>query len=607
MVATSTAALAEVPDFTPEQMGGTLRRCFSAEPQTLNPITGKDLYERYVNEYVFQYLLQVDVETGELKGDLARTWNISDDGLVITFHLHPEARFSDGHPVTAEDVVFTYNLVMNPEIDARSMASYLSKCERCEAVDDHAVRFVWKEKYFKVAESSGNLFPILPKHLYAKNVEVAPEEAEAEDITHFNDLVQGIVGSGPYTFDSWDTGRRITLVRNEKFWGKPRAFDRITFQIITEERASVQAFLSGDLDYISITPEWRDKLKDHPKRVKTHDFEIYQYSSPANGYSFIGWNNAEYVTVEQPDGTQERVATPHPLFADWRVRRAMTHLIDRRALLKYLYDDIGTIATGPFWSQSPQYPPGCEPWPHDRKEAMRLLAEAGWKDRDGNGWLENEAGKQFVFEWTMPSGHQQTMDLARIIKEEFRRSGIEVETKFVDWPVFVRALDSRDFDAVILAWGGSAALEKDPYQIWHSDAIADQGHNFISFESAEGDRLIEAARSEMDFERRTRLFREFHRLLHGLQPYTFFIERKSLRLVNKRLRNVKVYKLGMDPEEWWIPPEARLDQRSRFPRGGSPNPPRNGKGDASRAVGTETHRANAPRDTAETDDGGTPP
>ena len=554
------AVLAEIPDFTPEQMGGTFRGSLSSEPQNLNPITGKDLYERYVNAHVFQRLCQYNLATGELEGVLAKRWDISDDGLTVTFHLRPEARFSDGHPVTAEDVVFSYKTVMNPQIDARSMASYLSKCERCEALDDHTVRFVWKEKYFKVAESAGNIFSILPKHIYAPHVEVDPEKAEAQGIKHFNDLVQGFIGSGPYVFQSWETGRRVTLVRNETYWGKPRAYDRITYEIIREERAAVQSFLSGDIDYLPITPEWYDKYKDHPGRVgKKPVFEIYRYSSPAGGYSFIGWNYAAYETVEQPDGTLDRVARPHPLFADPRVRRAMTHLIDRETLLEHLYYDIGQVRTGPFWSQSPQHPPDCEPWPYDRAEARRLLAEAGWKDRDNDGWLEDADGKRFEFEWTIPAGNQQGVDLARLIKEEFRRSGIDVTTRFVDWPVFVRTLDTRDFDAVILAWGGSGALEADPYQIWHSDAIADQGHNFISFRNARADRLIEQARSEMDFTVRMRLFREFHRLLHDLQPYTFFRERDSLRMVRTRLRNVKVHKLGMDPEEWWIPKDERLD------------------------------------------------
>jgi len=559
------AATADIPDFTPDQMGGTLRRCISAEPQNLNPITGKDLYERYVNEYVFERLLQYNNDTGELEGVLAKSWEISEDGKTITYHLRPEACFADGHPVTSEDVVFSFNIVMNAEIDARSMASYLSKCESCTAVDPHTVRFVWKEKYFNVAGASGNIFSVLPKHLYAKNVDVNPEKAEEAGITHYNDLVQGIVGTGPYVFEYWKTGEEISLVRNPKYWGKPRAFDRITFRIITDEQASVQAFLSGDIDYLAVTPEWYLKLKDHDGRGKDKDFEIYRYSSPANGFSFIGWNNASYETVVEADGKTTRIEHRHPIFSDPRVRRAMTHLVDRKSLLKYLYHDIGDIANGPFWSESPQSDPSVKPLPYDRREAMRLLAEAGWKDRDNDGWIENASGKPLAFEWTIPSGHQQSMDLARIIKEEFRRNGIDVKPRFLDWPVFITKLDNRDFDAIILAWGGSGALEHDPYQIWHSDAIADQGHNFITFRNAQADRLIIEARTELDLARRTKLFREFHRLVHRLQPYTFFIDRQSLRLISTRMQNVTVGKLGIDTQQWWIPRQLRRGKGGAAP------------------------------------------
>jgi len=562
MAALAGPVRAEVPDFTPDQMGGTLRRCISAEPQSLNPITGKDLYERYVNEYIFEYLLERNLDTGELEGVLAKDWEVSDDGTVIVFHLKPEARFSDGHPVTSEDVVFSFDTVRNPEIDARSMASYLSKCESCVAVDEHTVRFVWKERYFKSLESSGNLFPIIPKHIYASNVEVDPKEAEERGITHFNDLVQGFVGSGPYLFDRWTTGSEIHLVRNEAYWGKPRAFDRIIFRIINEEQASVQAFHGGELDDLAIAPEWWDKLKDDDRRGRT--FEIYRYNSPANGYTFIAWNHAQYETLETVGGGTRRIERPHPIFSDWRVRRAITHLIDRRTLMKHVYYNVGQVATGPFWPQSPQADQGVQPWPYDRAEAMRLLAEAGWKDRDNDGWLENPEGQRFAFEWTMPSGNQQTLDLSRIVTEEFRRAGIDVQARFIDWPVFITRLDNRDFDAVMLAWGGGG-VESDPYQIWHSDAIADQGHNFISFRSDEADRLIEQARAELDAERRNRLFHEFHRLLHRLQPYTFFWARESLRMVSTRVRGAQVHYLGMDTEAWWIPAESRLDAQCAAP------------------------------------------
>ncbi len=540
--------LAEIPDFTPEQTGGTLRRNMSSEPQNLNPLTGKDLYERIVNDYVFETLLTRNLDTLELEGVLAERWEMSEEGRVITFHLRPEACFSDGTPVTADDVVFSFETVRNPEIDAGSAASYLEDCERCEKVDDHTVRFVWTKKYFKTLESSGNLFPILPKHIYETHV---TGEGGA---TRFNDLTQGFVGSGPYVFERWSTGQEIVLARNARYYGKPRAFDRIVFRLISEEQASVQAFLSGRLDDLSLSPEWWVKLKDHPERGRA--FRMYRYSTPANGYSFIGWNNEKYAYGTGTEAGETAVGHPHPLFGDPRVRRAMTHLVAREVLLKHLYKDVGQVATGPFWPKSPQHDPTIEPLSFDRARALALLAEAGWKDRDDDGWLENEAKERFAFEFSIPAGNQMTRDLARILKEEFRRVGIDCTIRFVEWAVFVLKLDTRDFDAVTLAWGGGG-VESDPFQIWHSHQIANRGHNFISFRNAEADRLIMEARAELDPERRHVLYRRFHRLLHELQPYTFFIARESLRLVSTRVEGAVVRPGGMDTEEWWIPPEKR--------------------------------------------------
>ena len=543
------------PAFTPDQRGGTLRRLLNSEPQNLNPLTGKDLYERYVNDYVFQQLLELNPDNLEMDGVLAERWEISDDGRIITFHLRPEARFSDGHPLTADDVVFSFNLTVNPEVDCHSMASYLSDCERCEKVDDHTVRFVWKEVYYKTLHSSGWLFPVLPKHVYEP---IVRGEGGA---TRFNDLVKGLVGSGPYTFSEWTTGREIVLVRNENYWDNPPSFDRIVFRVILEEQASIQAFLSGDLDYIAVGPEWWVKLQDHSGRDKA--FQMLRYLSPAAGYTFIAWNHAKWRDVVGPDGQVRHVEEPHPIFHDPRVRRAMTQLIWRDQILKYMRHGMGRVATGPFWPEGLRVDPSVEPWPYDRAEALRLLDEAGWKDRDGDGWLEDARGNRFAFEWTIPADSALGRDLARIIKEEFRRVGIDVAVRFLEWSVFVTALDNRSFDAIMLSWGGG--FESDPYQIWHSDQIADQGHNFISFRNPEADRLIEAARRTLDRDPRNRLYQRFHSLLHDQQPYTFLWNREVLALVSTRLRGVTLHRAGLEPDEWWVPGEERLDRPGGAP------------------------------------------
>jgi peptide/nickel transport system substrate-binding protein len=429
-------------------------------------------------------------------------------------------------------VVFTYQTIVNPKIDCQSLASYFEDCRGCEKIDDRTVRFTWKKPYFLSLEFSA--IDVLPKHVY-----------QFKDPKEFNDINDILVGSGPYKFNKgWKTGQHIILERNENYWGNPPSFDRVVYRFILEEQASVQAILAGELDFLAVTPEWWMKLKERPD--VTDRFNLYRYSTPTNGYSYIGWNNAR-----QP-------------FDDARVRLAMTHLVWRDQILKYMDYGVGLVATGPFWPPSPQCDTGINPWPFDRDAARKLLKEAGWEDRNGDGWLENTEGKRFEFEFCTASGAQATRDEIRIIGEEFRRMGIDMHVRLYEWSIFTVKLDNRDFDVVMLAWGGGG-VEEDPYQTFHSSQIANRGSNFIGFTSAEADRLIETARMTLDAPKRNALYHQFHRLLHREQPYTFMFDRESLRLVSKRVRGTQVHKMGMFPMEWWIGREGASPREGQGP------------------------------------------
>jgi len=514
------------PRFTPEQVGGTIHENLSGEPQTLNPLTAKDLYARIIQDRVLESLIDRDPDTLQWRAQVADRWEISPDGLTITFHLDPRAKFSDNVPVTADDVLFTYETIMNPKVDAREVASYFEDCRACEKVDDRTVRFIWKKPYFKSLETSN--VAVIPKHVY-----------QFTDPNTFNDMSNKLVGSGPYRFKDWKTGQHLVLERNENYWGERPAVDDVVFRFILEEQAEVQALLAGEVDDLAVSPEWWVKLRERPEVVNR--FQMLRYTTPFNGYSYVGWNNAR------------------PLFADRRVRRALTQLVWREQVLKYLLYGIGSVATGPFWPQSPQCDPGVKPWPFDREAARQLLREAGWEDRNGDGWLENAEGKRFEFEFSSASGHQVTRDMVRVIGEEFRRMGIDMHVRLYEWSVFTVKLDNRDFDAIMLAWGGGG-VEDDPFQIWDSKSVADRGSNFISFRNAEADRLIEAARMTLDEARRNELYHAFHRLVHDEQPYTFMFARESLRVISPRIKGVRQHRLGLDWRDWWIAKDASEDK-----------------------------------------------
>jgi peptide/nickel transport system substrate-binding protein len=519
------------PVFKPEQMGGTLYRNLTGEPLTLNPLTYKDLYTTYIHDYVFESLFERDPDTLEFRPMLADKWQISPDGLVITFHLDPRAKFSDGTPVTPEDVIFTYETIANKDVDCAGLRSYFEDCKGCEKVDDHTVRFTWKKPYFKSLELSAIV--VLPKHVY-----------EFKDPKEFNDLSRKLVGSGPYVFKEWKTGQHIILERNPNYWLYKPAIDSIVFRFILEEQAEVQSMLAGDLDYVSVTPEWWVKLQSQPDVVKR--FQWWRYSISADGYNYIGWNN-------------ER-----PPFNDKRVRQAMTQLIWREQLLKHMWYDVGSVATGPFWPRSPQVDPAIKPWPYDRKAALKLLKEAGWEDRNGDGWLRDAAGNKFEFEFRSSANSQLVRDVVRVIQEEFRRAGIDMHVRLFEFAVFMKVLDNRDFDATMLSWGGGD-IEDDPYQIWDSKSIGKQGSNHINFRNPEADRLIETARGTVDPVKRNELFREFHRLIHEEQPYTFMVARESLRMLSPRIKGAVLHKLGPDYREWWLAKDAPAGKEAATP------------------------------------------
>jgi len=150
------------PQMDVVEEGGSLYANMSAEPQTLNPLTSRDVYASIVQDDIFESLLERDPDTLKFKGRLAEAWNVSEDGLKITFHINPKARFADGRPVTADDVIFTYATFMNPKIDAQRLATYFKDCAGVERVDELTVRFIWKKPYFKSLEVSGTFYPVLP-------------------------------------------------------------------------------------------------------------------------------------------------------------------------------------------------------------------------------------------------------------------------------------------------------------------------------------------------------------------------------------------------------------------------------------------------------------
>ena len=494
-----------------------------SEPATLNYVTGKDIYTPWITYgNIFESLLERDLDSGLLKPKLAESYDISKDGLQIAFTLREDTYFSDGEKVTADDIVFTYRTIMNPMVDGLRLRSQFEPIKEIQKVDDRTVKFVMQRPYFKAVEIAG-LMAVLPEHVYGFS---EPHE--------FNKYVSSPIGSGPFIFERWDVGREIALRCNENYWGLKPRIKKIIYRIIMNESAALHSLQRGEIDMMTPTPEqfvyWSND------DIFRQNFYCLSYWNPGAGYTFIVWNQNKEI------------------FNDRRVRHAMTHLIDRQAIVKHLLNGLGREVTGPFYCKGAQYNKKIGPWPFDPDKAQQQLSEAGWADSDDDG-IRDKTGSPFKFKFMIVSSNAVHERIAKMLKEQAAKAGIEVIIDPYEWSVFEERLYEQDFDAAVLAWFLDA--EQDPYNVWHSSQRADGGANFAGFANARADMIIEEARRIMDSEMRNSLYHELHEIIHFEQPYTFLWSRPSLRFVDKRFKNVKVHLLGLKPAEWYVPAEKQ--------------------------------------------------
>ena len=493
-----------------------------AEPDTLNPLTATDAYASRIDGLIYDTLIERDNDTLEWKPKMAERWEVSADKKQFTFYIRDGIRWQDGQPFTVDDIVYSYQRIMDPTVDAPHLRVYYQDIEKVEKISERAVRFTYRRPYFMALEFCGTL-PLIPKHLF-------------NDGKNFNSHPQNRfpTGLGPYRLVSWDTGKQIVLERNEDYWGKSYdpsvakfpAIKKIRFVVVAEDTVALQLLKKGEIDFAGLRPIQWERQTSSEKFKK--QFDRYQFYSP--GYSFIGWNMRR------------------PYFSDARVRKAMTQLINREAILQKLNFGLGKIVTGPFYDQAPSYNKDIQPLPYDPEHARALLKEAGWVDHDGDGILDKD-GKPFRFEFLIPSGRRFAERLASILKEDLKKVGIEMEIVQIEWALFIKNLDDRKFDAVTLGW--VFGVEQDPYQVWHSSQ-AEKGSNFVGFENKEADRLIEEGRQEFDSKKRAALYREFHRIVDDVQPYTFLYSSPYLIALDKRFQNVQIHPVRMDPLEWKV-------------------------------------------------------
>jgi peptide/nickel transport system substrate-binding protein len=525
---------------------------FESEPDSLNPLTSLTSVSQYAmwgarNSQIYELLMGYNTTDWDVTEPLLAEGppTVSDDHLTYTIKIRQGVKWHDGKPFTPDDVLFTFKAAACPLTDAANRRSAMTDLADIQ-LDGWTIRFLMsKPNVYNLRNVVTNLLPIIPKHVFDE--EGLLDQFSYKDISgpkartdpkikkfaeRFNShpANRAPVGTGPYKFEKWESGREIVLTRNEDYWGKKPYLDKIVYRIISDYAAALTAFKAGEID---LQPRMLPIQYNEQTGGQAFDeqFAKAKYSIPIE-YEII-WNN-------------ER-----PFFKDKRVRQALTMLVDRQKIIDTIRQGFGQIGVSPFVPGSRDFNPNIKPLAFDPNRAAALLDEAGWKDHDGDG-IRDKDGIKFKFEFLGSSSSTVYKQLAPVMADEFRKNGIEMTERVIEIGLQTQMLKEHKFDASVL--GITFDLVNDPHHVWHSTSAAD-GLNFQNFKNAESDRLIEQARLEFDNEKRKQIYWRWQELIHDEQPVTILYYQQEPAAYSKRFQNVQWLPLrpGYDLTAWWVP------------------------------------------------------
>jgi len=517
--------------------GGSITVSISSYPKSIQYYLASDTVSHMLTEAIAEPLIEQDASTFESIPRLAESWEIAKDKKTFTFKLNKAAKFSDGKPVTAKDVKFTWDTILNPKNNTVPMQSFYSDIESCTVIDDYTVQFKAKIVHFQNLEKLGGLY-VLPEHFFA-----------GKDFNKTGMLA--FQGSGPYKFGELDAGKRIVLERNDKYWGTILKqnqgrynFDKVIFKITPDAHVQLEMFKRGDTDFMMVTMAkmWVEEMDGEPFQKKwTTKFRL-KTKTPSS-VAGVQWNMRR------------------PLFKDKKVRLAMSHLMNREQWIKDLFYNEYVASSSINAPDSEYHSPKAKAIKYDPTKAKQLLAEAGWKGTGADGVLTKD-GARFEFEMlTVDSPITRALTL---YQEDLRKMGIKMNLRTTDWATLLKLSDEWGFDALIVGWTRSVN-PSDFKQMWGTaEADMKGSQNKTGYKNPKIDELSSKIDQTFDKKPRVKMVQELDAILSEDQPMSFFWESNSYRIIHwNRFGFPKAisppYSDWNTPIEYWWFDQAKAD------------------------------------------------
>jgi peptide/nickel transport system substrate-binding protein len=523
--------------------GGTLVIAAGCSPDVLSPSLVSSVQAAEMTDLIYDRLADIGdslniVNDAGFRPRLADRWTWSRDSLRIAFHVNPRAKWHDGERVRSSDVRFTFRSTIDSTLGS-PVAALLNNIDSVSTPDSSTAVFWFHRRSPQQFYDATYQLRIMPGHVWRG---VPPSAWRASE------AAKHPIGSGQYRFVRWTPRTSVELVADTSNYRGAPNLSHVIWSISPDFNTAVTRFFAGEADFFeALRPENVTELARHPElRVKT-----------SNGLAYVF---AQFNLRDPADH-----ARPHPLFGDRALRRALTMAVDRRSIMRSVYDTFALPGIGPMVRAYPTTDPNLRQIPFDVARAQRVLDSLGWRDTNRDG-IRERAGRPLEFTLSVPATSKARVQMAVLIQEELRRAGVKVNVEQLDFPVLVDRERKHNFDMVINQWNTEPSPGAARGSWGVAASRASSGHNYGSYESPTFDAYLDSALATFNRSRRNAYFTRAYNTIIGDAPAIWIAEPRptvgySARLVLAPLR----------PDAWWAHiPEWWIPVAKRIPRDNLP-------------------------------------
>ena len=510
----------------------------SADVQTFNSLFAFSYEESTIADLLYPGLL--DFKWNEEKGELdpypmiAESWQWAEDSSLIKFTLRDDILWSDGKKLTASDVVFSYDIFSDPDVQSRLYGIFNQLFTESDGHVDIEKTFNIISPYEFEMHFPENSIPDLVKIVVPVIAEHVFKNVSRDQLANHESNFAP-VSSGAFKLKKWERNQSIILeADSSSFLFRQGQVSEMIFKIVPDYTSRMLQVKKGEIDLVELVKV--EEVEELKKEEQLVVFPLF-----GREYDYIGWNNID------PESISGGKVKQNKFFGSINVRKALSMAINKKEILEEYLQGLGELAASsvsPIFKSS--YNNEVKPYEYNPDEAKKLLALEGWKDEDRNGILE-KGKEEFKFKMYYPVGNPLREYAAVVIKNNLKSVGIEMIPEKMELGTFIDKLYERKLDSWVAGFGVPIPLELKPY--WYSDPNI--GFlNFSSYQNAETDKILDRLETKLSIERKNELIKEFQKIIHQDEPVTFLYWTPNIIVYSNRIKNLTITPYGVVVHCW---------------------------------------------------------